>query len=792
MAGAQPDGSPRDRVNRANRLRTVRMCAGILLLTLLAYWPALWGGFIWDDDAYVTRNPLLSAPDGLWRIWFTAHKQSQYFPLTFTTLRFAYGLWGLNPLGYHALNLGLHCINALLVWAVLRRLGVPGAWFAALIFAVHPVQVESVAWITELKNVQSTMFYLLAVLAWIKFTGPMRGRTWPLYFLALLLHGLALLSKTTACTLPAALVLVLWLRNQPVTLKRILQVVPFVALGIGMGLVSVWWEGHLGNYAVESGAEYTLLHRLLIATRALWFYASKVVWPLNLTFSYPKWDINPFELEQYVWLAGCVAVAALLWFGRRRVGRGLIAGIVFFVAALSPLLGFIWLYTFRYSFVADHYQYLACVGLIAPLSGIAATLPLRMPSRLRQMLGGCLAITLACLTWRQAHVYRDLETLWRDTLAKNPASWMAHNNLGLVLRGRGELAKAEMHYRKALELKPDYPEAWNNLGQVFDDRNELERAELCYRHALRLKPNFPEALNNLGAVLTATGQLAEAIALLESALALAPARAEVHYNLANALRQAGRVDEAIKHYSVGLELQPTNARFHASLGLALALKGELDTAMAHLRTALELNPHEALAHRNLGRIHLVRGELEDAIRHLGRAAELLPADPGTLSEFGDTLMAAGLIGAARTNFSTVVQMRPDDSHARFKLGYALAREGNLPAAISEWRQVLALQPDDVAALNGLAWIMASTTNDALRDGREALALAKRAADLTSHKNAAVLDTLAAAYAETGAFDQAVATAQLALELAQAARNEPLAAKIQQHLVAFQQGKPWRE
>ena len=388
----------------------------IILLTVVAYIPALRGGFIWDDDAYVTENRLLTAPDGLKRIWFSAHHESQYFPLVFTTLRFERMLWGLNPVGYHVVNVLLHGMNALLVWAVLRRLAVPGAWLAAAIWAVHPVNVESAAWITELKNTQSTLFYLLALLAWMKFTNSKTVRPWRFYALALLLQALALFSKTTACTLPAAMLLVLWLRKQPIGLRRFVQVAPFLVFGIAMGLLSVWWETHLGNYGAELNFPFSGLERLLIATRALWFYAAKLVWPVGLTFSYSRWEINPRDPLQYMPLIGCVAVALLLWWRRNVWGRAPVVAVIFFVAALSPLLGFIPLYTFRYSFVADHYQYVASMGMIGLVVGAGVVIFQRAGQRGRDF--GTFAAVVALLvlgicTWQRGSIYKDLETLWR-------------------------------------------------------------------------------------------------------------------------------------------------------------------------------------------------------------------------------------------------------------------------------------------------------------------------------------------------------------------------------------------
>ena len=425
----------------------------IVLLVFLAYLPALHGGFIWDDDVYVTNNPLLTAPDGLRRIWFTMDSPSQYFPLTYTVFRIEYALWGLNPAGYHGVNILLHAINALLVWRLLKRLSVPGAWLAAAIFALHPVQVESVAWITELKSVLSLFFILLTLFCWTEFVGERSRRFW--YWLALGFCALALFSKTTACTLPAALLLILWLKKKPIDWRRLAQVVPFLAMGLGMGLLTVWWERfHQGT----QGKLFSmgLLERILVASHALWFYAGKLFWPVNLTFSYPRWTIDPANPSAYGWLAMGIGLGAAIYFTRRFVGRGVEVATLFYVATLSPLLGFIMLYTFRYTFVADHYQYVASIGLIA-LAAAGITIALKTKPFLKLACGGALLLTLGLLTWRQAGIYRNLETLWRDTLAKNPDCWMAHNNLGHLLRNQGRIEEAMEHYHKAIQINPNSP-----------------------------------------------------------------------------------------------------------------------------------------------------------------------------------------------------------------------------------------------------------------------------------------------------------------------------------------------
>ena len=497
---------------RALQFRAVLFIVFLAGLLVLAYWPALRGGFIWDDDAYVTDNPMLSAPDGWRSIWFSAHRQSQFFPLVYSTLRLEYTLWGLNPLGYHLVNLVLHAINALLVWRVLKRLTVPGAWIAAGLFAFHPVQVESVAWISELKNVQSTLFYLLSLLAWLRFIETDARSRWGTYGLALFFYLLALLSKTTTCTLPAALLLAVWMRGEKITARRMGQVVPFVALGVAAGLLSIWWESHLGNYRENVGQHLTGLQRVLLASHALWFYVSKLLCPVNLTFSYPHWGLNVGDAANYLWLAGCAAVVVAGYIFRKKLSNAMIAAVIFFVATLSPLLGFIPLYTFLYSYVADHYQYVACIGLFC----LAADGLRRLPT----MASISVLILLAAITWQQAHAYHDIKTLWRDTLVKNPASWFSHNNLGMILKEEGNTDEAVAHYQEAIRLHHDYANPNYNLGIIYYQRGQVDEALKHFQETVRLTPDDSEARNNFGATLRAKGRLDEAIEQFRAAIRL--------------------------------------------------------------------------------------------------------------------------------------------------------------------------------------------------------------------------------------------------------------------------------
>jgi Flp pilus assembly protein TadD len=598
----------------------------IVLLVVLAYLPALRNGFIWDDDAYVTQNPLLTAPDGLRRIWFSLYTQSQYFPLVYTTLRFEYGLWGLHPLGYHIVNVLLHSANALLVWLVLKRLALPGTWLAAAIFALHPVQVETVAWITELKNTESTFFYLLALLAWMKFAGTNSQR---FYTLTFLLYALALFGKTTACTLPAVMLLVLWWKREPISRQRWLQVVPFLAAGLAMGLLSIWWEKHLGNYQPRYGLEFSPVERLLIATRAVWFYAGKLLWPVNLAFSYPRWNLNPSDPWQYLWAMGCALVAVCLWLGRHALGRGPVAAIVFFVVVLSPMLGFIPLFTFYYTFVADHYQYLACVGPIALSAAVLTHFSQKWRINLSARYAGALVflLTLAVLTWRQACVYQDLGTLWRDTVAKNPDSWLAHNNLGIYLYREGHRKEAIDHYHKAIKINPDRSDAYYELGAVLGDEGRWDEAIENYRKAIQLNPDYAFALNNLGNALVARGQLDEAIQSYRRAVQLAPTYSTALNNLGVALAANGEFDEAIQSYRRAIQSNPRNSEPRVNLGLTLGELGRTREAAEQYRAALQLNPNLTTALNNLAWALATSPDDQfrngtEAVRLAGHACEL--------------------------------------------------------------------------------------------------------------------------------------------------------------------------
>jgi protein O-mannosyl-transferase len=492
------------------------VAAALVALTLVAYFPALRGDFVWDDNDYVSNNPTLRSGEGLRAIWFDPTATPQYYPLVHSSYWLEYHLWGLDPLGYHLTNVALHLASAFLLWRILQFLGVRGAWLVAAIFAVHPVHVESVAWITERKNVLSGVFYLSAMLIYLPLALdpdalPAARRRWK-YGVVCALFLLALLSKTVTASLPAALLLLIAWKRGRVRWPDVWPLLPLVIIGLAGGLVTMWLEAH---HVGAQGVDWQLspLQRIVIAGRALWFYAAKLAWPTNLTFIYPRWRIDPADPWQLAY-PGCAGAAiAALWLARRRIGAGPLVAVLLFAGTLFPALGFIDTFPMRYSFVADHFQYLASAALIALAVGAAAHLIRRWPSPRVRFARACSAVVvlvLAAFTWRQSHAYQDHEALWRDTIQKDPASWMGHTSLGALYGQRGASAEAEAHYREAVRLNPDFAIARTNLAGLLANQGRFDEAIPHYREAVRLDPTSVEAHVSLGRALLLNGNPLEA------------------------------------------------------------------------------------------------------------------------------------------------------------------------------------------------------------------------------------------------------------------------------------------
>jgi tetratricopeptide (TPR) repeat protein len=564
--------------------------AALVAAVFLAYQPAWRGGFVWDDDQHVTR-PELRSWQGLYHIWFNVGATLQYYPFVHSLFWVEHRLWGDATLGYHLVNLLLHATAAVMAAVVLRRLAIPGAYLAAAIFALHPLQVESVAWITEHKNTLSAVFYLGAGLAYLRFD---RTRKAACYFAALGLFLLALLSKTVTGTLPGALLVIFWWQRGRLSWKRdVAPLLPFFLLGAGGGMITAWWELKL-NECTGPDFAFRFVERVLIAGRAAWFLFGKLCWPTNLTFIYPRWQIDSSAWWQYLFPLGGAAVLAVLWAIRRRT-RAPLAGVLFFGGTLFPVMGFFSLYTYRYSLVADHYQYLACLGIIALASAGAVRLSERCQLRRAVGYGLCLLLlaTLAYLTCRQSRMYADSETLYRTTIERNPDCWLAHNNLAAMLAARGDVDEAIDHYNRSLAVKPDHAEAQNNLAVALAGRERNDEAIEHYNKALEVKPDFAAA----------------------------------HVNLGDLLAKLGRADEAVDHYQEALKSEPDNAGLLINIAWFYATYPDPKfrnggRAVLLARRAVELWPSDVSARGTLAAAFAEAGHFPEAVQTAGKAVDL--------------------------------------------------------------------------------------------------------------------------------------------------------------------------
>lgn len=626
-------------VARVFRNRDAWMGAALFGLALIAYWPAVKGGFIWNDSDYVTRAALRSIR-GLALIWFRPGATEQYYPLLHSAFWVEHKLWGDHPAGYHVLNILLHAGSACLLMLVLRRLAVPGAWLAAFLFALHPVYVESVAWISEQKNTLSTVFYLAAALSYLRFDETRRR---PAYFLASGFFVLSLLSKTVPATLPAALLVVFWWKRGRLSWERdVVPLLPWFAVGAAMGLFTGWVERH---YVGASGPDFDLTwgQRTLLAGRVAWFYLGKLFWPGDLMFFYPRWQISPGEAWQYLFPAATAALVAAAWAVRKK-SRAPLAAVLFFIGSLFPTSGFFNLYAFIYSFVADHWQYLPSIGIIVLAAAGLTEAWRRVPPAWRRagpVLAALPVVLLGVLSWRQSRMYTDMKTFYLTTLRRNPACWIADNNLGSLLLDQGNVSEAVAYFQKTLALKPDYALAHNNLANAWTELGRVPEAVREYDEALRLKPDFFEAHYNLGLTLSGLNRVPEAIAQYEEALRINPDSADAHYNLGVAFAGQNRLPEAVAQYEKVLQLDPDEIDAHNNLGSALAQMGRIPEAVAQFEAVVELRPDDIQAQRNLGNALLLAGRYPEAIAQFQELLRLAPDDAQARSTLNQLLTKTG-------------------------------------------------------------------------------------------------------------------------------------------------------
>jgi tetratricopeptide (TPR) repeat protein len=736
---------------------------GLLLVAaiIFAYQPVWHAGFIWDDDVHLTENSCIVGPLGFKGIWTSS--AAVYYPLVLTSFWVQHALWGLNPLPYHLVNVAMHAACAILLWRVLQRLNVRGAWLGAALWGLHPVQAESVAWITELKNTQSCLFYLLAVHFFLKwrnagaFTGR-KGSEWH-YALVLLCAVLAILSKASTVMLPVVIGLCWWWREGRWQWRNSLRLAPIFLISVVASLWTIWEQSfHSGAMGPEWAQTWP--ERFVIAGKVAWFYLGKLLWPQPLIFIYPRWPVAVPGIIAYLPVLAVAAGLFGLWLNRRRT-RPVFFAFAYFVVSLFPVLDFFKVYFFRYSFVGDHFQYLASLGPLAlAAAGISMALG-RFEKRsllLKPVFCGVLLLVLGVLTWRQSGMYVNAETLWRTTIARNPGCSMAYNNLGLLLQQRGQVDEAFGYFRKAVEIPPDNEEALDNLGLALFRKGQADEAIGYFRKAVGIQPDNEKALNNLGL----------------------------------ALLQKGQVDEAMIHLQKAVEIQPNGKEAQNNLGSALLQKGQWDEAFAHFQKALEIQPDFAEAYDNLGLLLQQRGQVDEAIGYFRKAVEIQPDNEKALNNLGSALLQKGQWDEAFVHFQKALEIQPDFAEACYNLGFLSLRKGQSDKAIVYFQKGLKLQPNNVEAHKYLAWILAACPDASVRNGAQAVGLAQQAEQLSGGKDPAIITILAAAYAEAGRFPDALTTAQKALALATAQTNTAVVNALRVQIKCYQAGSPFRD
>lgn len=553
----------------------------ILACCIIAYYQVYSAGFIWDDEDYVIQNPVLRDWDGLLQIWFNPTSLPQYYPLVHTIFWIEYQLWGLNPFGYHLINVIIHGINAILVYNILKRLKVSWALFAALLFGLHPVHVESVAWITELKNVLSGFFYLLALRFYLNWRPVVNVKSSGFRYgvLAFIFFICALLSKTVTFSLPAAILLIVYWKRGRISKSDLLWSIPFFIVGVLFALYTSFLER---THVKASGPDFDLdfPERILIAGRALWFYVGKLFYPYPLSFNYTRWEINSASLFQWIYPVTFLVVLILLLLLRKKIGRGPLVAMLFFGGTLLPALGFFNVYPMIYSFVADHFQYLASLGPLCLFAAIAAKITQNhVTLKIRPAIAGIIIIVLGILTFQQAKNYKDLETLWRDTLGKNPSSWLAMNNLSQILIDRGgNDDEAYQLLKRSIKIRPHWA-SHLNLGVLEFRKGEKEKALGHFDHAISLGPDQPAAYHNKAHILMNNDSLEEALKYVNKALAIDNKYLDALATRGTIYYRIGMMNEAYKDAIRVIEMNPGDTKRLKLAGYAAFGMGDLDSAL---------------------------------------------------------------------------------------------------------------------------------------------------------------------------------------------------------------------
>lgn len=634
----------------------------IVLAVFAIYWPALRGGWLWDDQKEILHNPELANLGSLGRAWIDP-QNTTYYPLTTTLFWIELRLWGANPAGYHACSILLHAGSALLVWRVLARLGLRHAWWGGLVFAVHPVAVESVAWIAELKNTASTPLLLLAFLQYLKFDDAGRRRN---YAFALLLFLLAMLCKTAVAMGPLILLLHAWWKRGRIGLADVKCALPFLVTALVLGSTTLWFEHHraIGSWEIPLVEPW---QRLPLAGRALAFYLGKLFAPVGLMPVYPAWPVADLGwLDTWPWLA---VGALLLWGWRTRhdAGRGLVFALAFLVLNLLPVLGFVPIAYMRYSWVADHLAYLALLGAVGLVVAAPQILAARIPAAFARFgwilgAGACLALGLAARA-HAAH-FAGPERFWNHVLERNPHAWVAQANLAQLRVAAGDLPGAIDLYRAALRVAPHVSSLHFNLGTALLHTSRAEEALVEFEVAARLKPQALDGTVNAAAAEIQLGRIAAARARLERALARQPETTDARLMLGETFEAENRLAEAVREYGRVVTAQPGSVVARLKLANARYTLGDLREAARLFETVLAADPVNVEALANLGAIQLETGDARAALRNFEEAARLDPRNVSILTNFATALAAQGRFREALVQVEKALHLDPHSAVAR--------------------------------------------------------------------------------------------------------------------------------
>jgi protein O-mannosyl-transferase len=737
--------------SNVSRWQVPLVCLVLAAITFAVFGQTLRHGFIaFDDNDYVYSNPEvtqgLTLKGVLWAFSFHAHN---WHPLTWLSHMLDCQLYGVRPGGHHLTNVLLHAATVVALFLVLRQM--TGAlWrsaFVAAVFAIHPLRVESVAWVAERKDLLSGLFFMLTIGAYTRYAR--RPWSWGRYGLVLLLFVLGLMCKPMLVTLPLVLLLLDYWPLQRVESagRLVLEKLPLLALAAAACVATLLAQ----TGAVLPTSAFSLPLRLANALTAFVVYLRQMVWPAGLAVLYPYplnglpgWEVALAGML----LAGLSAVA--LW--QRRKQPWILVGWLWYLAMLLPVVGIIQVGVQSH---ADRYTYLPQIGIYVALTWLVAEW---VGKRLAAGLMTVVIVVLMACAWKQTTYWQNSETVWTRSLSCTTDNYVAEANLGSALCEDGMVDEAIAHFQKALRLNPGNAMAHSNLAAALRKKNRIDEAITQFQEALRLKPDFAEAHLNLGSALLQKGRVDEAITHFEKALQSQPDFPEAQYNLGTALRQKGKLDEAIAHYQSALQIKPDYAEAQNNLGDSLAQKGRLDEAMAHFQKALQIKPDYADAHLNLGVLLFRQSRVDEAMDH----------------------------------YETALQIKPDYAAAHYNLGNALLQKGNAAEAIRQFQQALQITPSDPEVQNNLAWLLATSAEPSLRNGKQAVDLAQKANALTGGKDPLVFDTLAAAFAEVGRFGDARESVQKAIELARVAGRQDLAAQFSGELKYYQKGLPLHE